>query len=213
MDTKNLFKYIATGWCLLTWPVSTGVLSSANAAWADLQYKNNLQQYGNQNAQEKYQQLACEALNTLGLAQQAPQISRLVKKLKPSAPDYDSAACQKDGVIFINEEYLDQQKIGMQRLTIFHEYVHLKQFLNNILWRRPCNTKKYKSSEHEADIESARLGNCWQCTMEFSTKAANRSDKSPRAQKLHELGYATKEEFLALAAQQKESGTCCQCHQ
>lgn len=182
--------------------------TSIDPKYAKQWYQEATQKHGTQDAQECYQKLGREALQLLGL--KAPTYF-CIKKLAKSSPDYSAAACHLNGAVFVKEEHLDQQKTGMQRLTLFHEIIHLKQFMKNNGQVSVCNTR-YKSVEKEADLEAARIGNCWKCTQEFSAKAENKNSTNAHAQQLHKKGYATTEEFLALAAQQKEAGACCQCH-
>lgn len=182
-----------------------------NQEWAQKVYQKATQKHGTQDAKKEYQQLGNEALRLLKLT--APTYF-CIKTLAKSSPDYDNNAydaCHLNGAVFINEENFEHKKTGVQRLTIFHEIIHLKQFMKNNGQVNVCNTR-YKSIEQEADLEAAKAGNCWKCTQEFSAKAESQNSTSDRAQKLRKEGYATTEEFLALAAQQKEAGACCQYH-
>ena len=108
MNIKSFYRYWATAFYCIALYTPVNAMALSNAKWADECYQSTLKQHGSQNAQAKYQQLAREAVGLFNLTKQAPKVSLSVKKMAPTSPSYSAAACHQDGVIFVNEEHLDQ---------------------------------------------------------------------------------------------------------
>ncbi len=167
-----------------------------------------LARHGSQDADQEYQELAEEAFNDVGI----PGEERTtIKQLSPLSIDYTyAAACTCAGQIFVNQPYLQQCSTASRRMTMFHEVFHKLQTDAN--GKINCINPTYQHPEKEADLKGALAGNCYKCTRALA--AARPSKKSTTTKALRELanGYATREELLVIAAQQKASGALCKYH-
>lgn len=167
---------------------------------------------GKQNAPTKYQVLGQEAQAIVGIPANQQVI---IKKLKPTAIQYKTdAACTCGGQIFVNQEWLEKQKRshGYLRILMTHEAEHKKQAdLHN--GETKCINTKYPTIEKEADLEAAKRCNCSLCTLDFAAYAFRANDTSEKARKSHTDGYATREELLEIAEQQKACNALCKHHQ
>lgn len=169
--------------------------------------------YGSQDADALFQEIAREAQLCVGIP-----YNKIfpIKKVAPTSENHDILAFSSNGILFINQDLLERKKtdinhsIGQLRMVIFHEAMHVKQYRKNgnISAIQSC----YCSSEKEADLQAALLANCWRCTTQYAENAKDENDNSPAAQYSRAQGYASKQELMTIAEQQKLRNACCVYH-
>lgn len=169
--------------------------------------------HGSQNASQFFQTLGKEAYILAGLPKNQ---SCTIKCFAPQSPFYNTRtpACNCNGEVFVQQNSLEKEKdrLGIIRLTLLHEMTHRRQFDKNIGNFCVLNPKLYTSIEKEADIEAAYRGNCSLCTLDYAQGAYSKNDTNEKAQKNRAAGYATREELLAIAEQQKKCHALCKHH-
>ncbi|MBT3456459.1 hypothetical protein HN446_05335 [bacterium] len=74
------------------------------------------------------------------------------------------------------------------------------------------NKDRYKNVEEEADLEAARLGRCFSCTLDFARGAIKRGTKPYDDANDYRYKYAKKEDFEPIIKNQKKDELLCDEH-